>query len=288
MSRRSTHTSRAAPAPMGGQAAMPDLRRIAHALGGTISGRDVLAPTPGHSSRDRGTAIRIAPGAPDGLLVTCFNGGQAEALAVKDTLRAAGILPAFDGTRRERTFAAREAIGRAEAERERDKAEGQANAADMARQRLAKAVPADAGHPYLLRKRIAPERLWQAGNRLLVPMTDRDGALWNVQTIAPDGNKLFLKGGRTKGVFWRAGKAGDRLVIGEGMATVAAVRRATGLPVIAALSAHNLPTVAAIVRAKCPDLQIIIAADDDAAGMKGARIAAEQVGASLARPEIDS
>lgn len=265
---------------------MPDLRSIAHALGGAISGKEVLVPTPGHSSRDKGTAVRIAPSAPDGILVTCFNGGQAEALAVKDTLRAAGILPAFDGQRREPTFAEKAAIWRAETERERERAEARANAAQIARQRLAQAVRADAGHEYLARKRIASERLWQAGDRLLVPMADDSGVVWNVQSIAPDGSKRFLKGGRAKGVFWHAGKSVDRLVIGEGMATVAAIRRATGLPVIAALSAHNLPTVAAMVRAQCPDLHIIIAADDDATGVKAARIAAEQAGASLALPEI--
>lgn len=267
---------------------MLDLRSIAHALGGTISGKEVLASSPGHSSRDKGTAVRIAPGAPDGILVTCFNGGQAEALAVKDTLRAAGILPAYDGQRRELTLAEKEAIQQAQAERERERQEAQANAAQIARQRLAQAVPALAGHPYLAHKRVAPERLWQAGDRLLVPMADQAGTIWNVQCIAPDGGKLFLKGGRTKGVFWWAGKATDRLVIGEGMATVAAIRRATGLPVIAALSAHNLPSVAALVRAKHPEITLIIAADDDAAGMKAARIAAEQTGASLALPEICS
>jgi phage/plasmid primase-like uncharacterized protein len=265
---------------------MLTLASIAQALGGRVSGREVLAPTPGHSSRDRGTAIRLAPGAPDDVLVTCFNGGQAEALAVKDTLRAAGILPTFDGQRSELTFDKKAAIRRAEAERERERADIQTQAAQIARQRLAGAVPALGGHPYLSRKLIAPERLRQVGDRLLVPIADDSGIVWNVQSIAPDGDKRFLKGGRTKGVFWHAGKPGDWLVIGEGMATVAAIRRATGLPVIAALSAHNLPTVAALIRAKCPDLQIIIAADDDAAGMKAARIAAEQTGASIALPEI--
>ena len=265
---------------------MVDLRSIAVALGGQVSGREVLAPTPGHASRDKGTAVRIAPGAPDGILVTCFNGGRAEALAVKDTLRAAGILPAFDGRRRELTFAEKAAIRQAGAEREGERLEAQAKAVQIARQRLTQATEALAGHPYLSRKRIAPERLWQAGERLLVPMTDDRGTVWNVQSIAPDGDKRFLKGGRTKGVFWWAGKPVDRLVIGEGMATVAAIRRATGIPVIAALSAHNLPTVAALIRAKRADLQIIIAADDDPAGRKAARIAAEQAGACLALPEI--
>lgn len=272
---------------------MLDLHSIAHALGGAISGREVLAPTPGHSSRDRGTAVRLAPGAPDGILVTCFNGGRAEALAVKDTLRAAGILPAFDGARRELTYAEIEAIRRAGAKREWEKAEAQAKAAHNARQRLAGAVKADSGHPYLSAKRIGPEGLFQGtdaygyADALLVPMFDQDGQVWNLQSIVPgrDPAKMFLKGGRTKGLFWFAGRAVDRLVIGEGMATVAAIRRATGLPVIAALSAHNLPTVAALVHAKRPDLQLTIAADDDAAGIRAAREAAEQTGAMLALPE---
>ncbi len=93
---------------------MIDLHAIARALGGKVSGSEVLCPTPGHSSWDRGTAIRLAPGAPDGLLVTCFNGGRAEALAVKDALRAVGLLPALHGKPRTLTHAERQAIKRAE------------------------------------------------------------------------------------------------------------------------------------------------------------------------------
>lgn len=261
----------------------PDLRAIAAHYRGKLSGRECLIPTPGHSSRDRGTAIRLAPGAPDGLLVTCYNGGLADALAVKDVLRRDGFLPNFDGTRRELTGAERETIRRAEADRERERQERQVQAAHNARQRLAQAHPADPGHPYLSRKRIAHERLWQAGNLLLVPMGDAD-SVWNVQTIDGGGNKRFLAGGRIKGTFWHAGTATDRLVIGEGMATCAAVRRATGLPVIAAMTAGNLPDVAAAVRARCADLQIIIAADDDKAGLDAARLASERTGALIALP----
>lgn len=263
---------------------MADLRAIAAHYGGKLSGRECLIPTPGHSRHDRGTAIRLAPGAPDDLLVTCYNGGMAEALAVKAMLRRDGFLPAQDGKRRELTQAEREAIRRALAERERERRERQAQAAQIARLRLAGARPADRGHPYLTRKRIGPERLWQAGERVLVPMADAEGDLWNLQAIGPDGDKRFLAGGRIKGTFWHCGKAADRLVIGEGVATVAAVRRATGLPVIAAMTAGNLPDVAAAIRAKRPDLTIIIAADDDEAGMKAARIASQRTGALIATP----
>lgn len=263
------------------------LQSIAHALGGQVSGREVLCPTPGHSPRDRGTAIRIAEGAPDGVLVACYNGGRAEAVLIKDRLRAAGLLPAYDGQRRELTMAERAAIDRAQAERERDRAEAQAKAAENARQRLARARPADPGHPYLVRKRIAPERLWQAGEWLLAPIVDQSGAVWNVQAIAPDGAKRFAKGGRIKGLFWWAGKATDRLVIGEGIATVAAVRRATGLPVVAALSADNLPVVAALIYARRPDIALTIAADDDAKGLEAARRACAETGAALALPMLE-
>lgn len=263
---------------------MIDLGAIAARYGGKLVGKECLIPTPGHSRRDRGTAIRLAPGAPDGVLVTCYNGGRAEALAVKDLLRADGFLPASDRKCRELTPAERDAIRQAQADREREKLEAQAQAGEIARQRLARARPADPGHPYLSRKRIGPERVLQAKMKLLVPMGDAEGKLWNVQSIDPDGTKRFLTGGRIKGTFWHCGKAADRLVIGEGMATVAAVRRATGLPVVAAMTAGNLPAVAATIHAKRPDLTLIIAADHDEAGLKAARIASQRTGALIALP----
>jgi putative DNA primase/helicase len=48
---------------------MMDLRSIARALGGEVSGHQVLAPGPGHSPRDRSLAIRLDGQAPDGFLV---------------------------------------------------------------------------------------------------------------------------------------------------------------------------------------------------------------------------
>ncbi|WP_298194340.1 toprim domain-containing protein [Novosphingobium sp.] len=262
------------------------LQAIADVLGGEVSGHQVLAPTPGHSKRDRGTAVRIAPGAPDGVLVTCYNGSQAEALAVKDMLRSAGLLPEWSGKRRVLTHEEQQVIRRAAEQQEVERRARWQAAALTARLRLAQAVPADPGHPYLVAKRIASERLWQAGARLLVPMQDEMGEVQNVQSIAPDGSKLFTKGGRTSGLFWWVGKATDRLVIGEGMATVAAIRRATGVPVVAAMTAHNLPKVAQAIHAKRPDLELIIAADDDPAGHEAASSAAALTGASIVFPEL--
>ena len=269
---------------------MLTLQAIAQTLGGHVSGREVLVPTPGHSKRDRGTAIRLAPGAPDGLLVACYNGGWREIAMVKDALRDAGLLPGWDGQRRELTDAERAAIAQAELEREREKAEAHKAGAVEAQRRLTRARPADPAHRYLARKRVGAERIWQAGQWLLVPMQDETGNVWNVQRIAPAANehggwpKIFLKGARVHGLFWWAGKPADRVVIGEGFGTVAAVRRATGLPVVAAMTADNLPAVASLVRTKRPDIAITIAADDDPKGHAKAREAAALVGASIAYP----
>ena len=68
------------------------------------------------------------------------------------------------------------------------------------------------------------------------------------------------------------------------MATVAAVRRATGLPIVAAMSKGNLPDIAAAIHAKRPDLSLIIAADDDAPGREAARLASLRTGALIALP----
>jgi hypothetical protein len=52
---------------------MLDARQIAHALRGEVVGRDrVLAPSPGHSAKDRSLSIKIAPSHPDGILVYSF------------------------------------------------------------------------------------------------------------------------------------------------------------------------------------------------------------------------
>jgi putative DNA primase/helicase len=124
--------------------------------------------------------------------------------------------------------------------------------------------PVDPAHPYLVRKRISGEGLRQIGARLLVPMRDASNALWNVQTILPDGTKLFAKGGRQSGLHLVVGEPTETVVIGEGYSTCAVVRRATGNMVVVAFSAGNLSDVALAIRGKFPGADIIIAADDDA------------------------
>jgi putative DNA primase/helicase len=75
------------------------------------------------------------------------------------------------------------------------------------------------------------------------------------------------------------------VVIGEGVGTVAAVRRVSGLPVVAAMSAGNLPDVAAAIHARRPEIAIIVACDDDKAGHEAAREASARTGALIALPK---
>jgi hypothetical protein len=49
-----------------------DLRAAARALGGEVSGRQILAPGPGHSPSDRSLSVRFDASAPDGFVVHSF------------------------------------------------------------------------------------------------------------------------------------------------------------------------------------------------------------------------
>ena len=126
---------------------------------------------------------------------------------------------------------------------------------------------------------------------LLVPMRDTSGALHSLQTIAPDGSKRFMGGGRVRGCYHSVGRADGAIVVCEGMATAHSVHAATGLAVAAAFSASNLVPVAQALRRKFPVLPIILAADDDHAtegnpGLTSAHAAALAVGGLVSIPSF--
>jgi putative DNA primase/helicase len=84
---------------------MTDLRSIALALNGVVSGRQVLAPGPGHSPQDRSLAIRPSPEAPDGLLIHSHAGDDWR--QCREYVRSRLGLPAWqpgDGNERQRTI----------------------------------------------------------------------------------------------------------------------------------------------------------------------------------------
>lgn len=165
----------------------------------------------------------------------------------------------------------REAVEKAE------KRQARIDAASRAQSIWDNSKPAADDHPYLLRKNVSAIGLSQdANDNLIIPMyyhnTDKQQiTLVNVQTIAPDSEKLFLKGGLVSGAYFTIGSpamfSAGIILICEGYATGATVFDAMSysLPVIVAFNANNLIPVAQSIRAQYPDHRIIIVADDDTA-----------------------
>jgi len=212
-------------------------------------------------------------------------------LQIRETWKADGFEPLSPAQRREQAAEYR----RQKDEREAARAAGQLEAAERCRERWSRAAAVDGVHPYLSKKRITGEGLKQEGNRLLVPMFDSDGVLWNLQTIWPDGAKRFAKGGRQDELFLVVGQVEAMICIGEGYATCAVARRATGGAVAVAFSANNLTATALACTGMFPDADIVVLADDDAhlvdhpqirrnVGVDAANAAAAAVGGRVALP----
>ncbi|RUR08561.1 DUF3987 domain-containing protein [Legionella septentrionalis] len=144
-------------------------------------------------------------------------------------------------------------------------------------------------HPYLLKKEIAPvstiyeiaadraseilgyipKSKGQAliGNLLVIPIENEQG-LASLELIDGKGLKTALAGKGTKREgYWLAqplplGSGRDlTIVIGEGVSTVLSVQKATGLTVLAALSAGNLKSVCQKMRSTYPEAKLLILAD---------------------------
>lgn len=148
-------------------------------------------------------------------------------------------------------------------------------------------------NPYCQRKGIKPYGLKEFKDRrtLIVPIRDAAGRITSAQFIDADGSKRFKSHGKIKGCYYSlGGKPADTLLICEGFATGASLHAATGLPVAVAFNAGNLEDVARALRAKLPDIRIIVCADNDRfneggnVGIEKATAAARAVGGYLAMP----
>lgn len=170
-----------------------------------------------------------------------------------------------------------------QAEQRRLKAEAQLETetrhrerAEDARRKWDEASADVAGHPYLQRKMIDPAKglrlhVGKDGTQLVVvPMWafDMNGnpRLWNLQYIAPDGSKMFMKGGRIDGTFFSLRGSSEKpiILLCEGVATGFTLWRATGLSVMVAFNSGNLPKVARELQEWRPMADVLICADDDA------------------------
>jgi len=167
------------------------------------------------------------------------------------------------------------------------------DAAARAARIWAAARPAPTEHPYLTAKQAVPLALrMDARGHLVVPLQDADGRLHSLETIAP--------GGAKRGHFAAIGAdpapivdSTGPLLICEGWATGTSLAMATGHAVIAAMDAGNLLPVAEALRARFPDADLVLVADNDAKpdrdtnpGVEAARKAALAVDARIAIPVI--
>lgn len=184
----------------------------------------------------------------------------------------------------------RQRMEQAKAKRHAEQQQQHQQAADKARQIWQKALPANPSHAYLVAKSVAPHSLRQRGNALLVPLI-HDGKLVNLQFIQPDGSKRFLSGGQVKGAYSPIGplQSGKPLYLCEGWATGATLHQHTGYPIACALNAGNLLPAGQRLKARYPDLELIIAGDDDRqtegnTGCTKAIEAANQLGCSVVFP----
>jgi putative DNA primase/helicase len=123
--------------------------------------------------------------------------------------------------------------------------------------------PAEAAHPYLVRKGVKAWGIRQLRESLVIPARDAAGQLHTLQFIGADGGKRFLTGGRIQGCYCAIGRPSDTVLLAEGYATAATLYESTGHATACAFNAGNLLPVARALRAKFPRLRIIVCADND-------------------------
>jgi len=190
------------------------------------------------------------------------------------------------------TFALRVEAARAQAKQALK--EKQARAASRANNIWNDAIPAPGNHPYLIQKAIQTHSARLHKGVLVLPVIDITGNLTSLQFIAADGSKKLLSGGRKQGCFIPV--AGDirkasKTIICEGWATGCTLAEdEPSATVLAAIDAGNLERVALVVRHRWPNVELVIAGDDDRLtpgnpGATKARAAAIAADALLAQPQ---
>jgi phage/plasmid primase-like uncharacterized protein len=155
------------------------------------------------------------------------------------------------------------------AARAKEEAERKAEACNRARRIWEACNPAEASHPYLVRKGVQSYGLRQTEDgRLVMPLVGKDGEIQTLQFLLPTKNqegkdKLFMSGASPSGFWYEIGQPGDIVCIAEGYATAASVHAATGYCTLVACDCGNLRAVAVATRDRFPEAKIILCADDD-------------------------
>lgn len=124
-------------------------------------------------------------------------------------------------------------------------------------------------HPYLTRKRIKLHNAEIDGPDLRIPIINNKGKVVGTQFIDEDGKKKFSFQMPVIGNFTVInGPITDFAYICEGFATAAAVAEATGKPAVHALNAGNIAAVCKSIQEVKPQARLIVAGDNDDAGIK--------------------
>ncbi len=129
-------------------------------------------------------------------------------------------------------------------------------------------------HTYLSNKMVKHAKNIYAGqdNTITIPLFNIDGRLKSAQYIDENGEKRFAKNTNKVGAFHIVDgnisdlKSAKSIIITEGYATAASINEAVKEPelkVIAAMSANNLEHTVKAITNKYPEMNIIIAADND-------------------------
>ncbi|KAF1028145.1 MAG: DNA primase TraC [Acinetobacter bereziniae] len=142
-------------------------------------------------------------------------------------------------------------------------------------------------------------KVFMTKNDIMIPVSDQKGKVWTVQTIAENGFKSWLKGGKKHGNFFILGQPenGKPILEAEGYATGATLHKLTNRPVALAFDSGNLLSVAIAVKQMFDASTIYVAGDNDRAafeagkmkvnvGLEKALEAAQQVGGHTIIPNI--
>ncbi len=143
-------------------------------------------------------------------------------------------------------------------------------------------------HDYLIAKKIGPNNFRMSPDRpglLLIDVRDATGMLVAIQTIAANGGKRYVKGSKpTRGSHIIGNLAEAKTIyITEGVATAHSVKDLT--PFCAVISAMSVGSLHGPIE-QFPQFRskMIVAADNDEAGLKGARAIFDKYGVPWSAP----
>lgn len=146
----------------------------------------------------------------------------------------------------------------------------------------------NADHAYLIKKNVKPYGAKQLKDMLLIPVR-KGKTLTGLQIIMPDGSKKFLTGTEKTGAYLAIKGKGKTVYLVEGWATGATIHELTSATVIVCYDCQNLEAVSKEIRAKGPEYDMVMVADNDRLtagnpGLTKARAAALATGARLVIP----